>query len=38
VAPTAPVWALYPQNRHLTPRVRTFVDFLAECADAGKLA
>ena len=38
VAPTAPVWALYPQNRHLTPRVRTFVDFLAECAAAGRLA
>jgi DNA-binding transcriptional LysR family regulator len=38
VAPTAPVWALYPQNRHLTPRVRTFVDFLAQCAAAGTLA
>jgi len=22
------VWAMYPQNRHLTPRVRALVDFL----------
>jgi LysR family transcriptional regulator for bpeEF and oprC len=37
VAPTAPVWVIYPQNRHLAPRVRAFVDFLAECAEAGRL-
>ncbi|MEH6472652.1 MAG: LysR substrate-binding domain-containing protein [Halopseudomonas sp.] len=24
------IWALYPQNRHLSPRVRQLVDFLAE--------
>jgi DNA-binding transcriptional LysR family regulator len=35
VAPTAPVWVLYPQNRHLTPRVRAFVDFIVERAQAG---
>jgi len=24
------VWAVYPSNRHLTPKVKMFVDFLAE--------
>lgn len=24
------IWALYPQNRHLSPKVRMLVDFLAE--------
>ncbi|HYS14350.1 MAG TPA: LysR family transcriptional regulator [Burkholderiaceae bacterium] len=24
------VWAMYPQNRHLTPRVRALVDFLVQ--------
>jgi DNA-binding transcriptional LysR family regulator len=38
VAPTAPVWVLYPQNRHLTPRVRAFVDFVVERAQAGWVA
>ena len=28
------MWILYPQNRHLTPRVRVFVDFLVEAAEA----
>ena len=25
-----PIWVMYPQNRHLTPRVRALVDFLVE--------
>lgn len=25
-----PVWAVYPPGRHLSPKVRTFVDFLVE--------
>jgi DNA-binding transcriptional LysR family regulator len=29
------MWVMYPQNRHLTPRVRVFVDFLVEAANAG---
>lgn len=29
---------LYPHNRHATPRVRAFVDFLAEAARDGRLA
>lgn len=24
-----PIWLVYPQNRHLTPNVRAFVDFMA---------
>ncbi|KAB0520392.1 MULTISPECIES: LysR family transcriptional regulator [Pseudomonas] len=28
--PSMPVSVLYPQNRHLSPRVRVFVDWLAE--------
>lgn len=28
--PNEGVWALYPQNRHLSPKVRLMVDFLAE--------
>lgn len=31
-----PLWVLYPQNRHLTPRVRAFVDFLLEWAEAAE--
>ncbi|MBI1397229.1 MAG: LysR family transcriptional regulator [Betaproteobacteria bacterium] len=31
------LWVMYPQNRHLTPRVRAFVDFLVEMAGAGQL-
>jgi LysR family transcriptional regulator for bpeEF and oprC len=31
------MWVLYPHNRHLTPRVRAFVDFLLEAARAGRL-
>jgi LysR family transcriptional regulator, regulator for bpeEF and oprC len=30
------IWVMYPQNRHLTPRVRAFVDFLIEWAQAAK--
>jgi LysR family transcriptional regulator, regulator for bpeEF and oprC len=32
------MWVMYPQNRHLTPRVRAFVDFLVEAAAEGRLA
>ena len=32
------MWVLYPQNRHLTPRVRAFVDFLVEAAKEGRLS
>ena len=28
--PEEGIWALYPQNRHLSPKVRLLVDFLAE--------
>lgn len=28
--PTIPVWVLYPENRHLSSRVRVFADWLAE--------
>ncbi len=28
--PEEGVWALYPQNRHLSPKIRLFVDYLAE--------
>ena len=28
--PPLPLTVLYPQNRHLSPRVRVFVDWLAE--------
>jgi len=31
------MWVMYPQNRHLTPRVRAFVDFLAAAAEQGRL-
>ena len=31
------MWVMYPQNRHLTPRVRAFVDFLVEAAAEGRL-
>ena len=27
------VWAVYPHNRHLSPKVRAFVDFLVETVD-----
>lgn len=33
--PTAPVHAAYPSRRHLSAKVRAFVDFLAERATAG---
>jgi DNA-binding transcriptional LysR family regulator len=32
-----PMWVMYPQNRHLTPRVRAFVDFLVEASESGRL-
>jgi len=31
------MWVIYPQNRHLTPRVRVFVDFLLQAAREGRL-
>jgi len=31
------IWVMYPQNRHLTPRVRTFVDFLMDWAKTNRL-
>jgi LysR family transcriptional regulator for bpeEF and oprC len=37
VAEAPAMWVLYPHNRHLTPRVRAFVDFLLESARAGRL-
>jgi len=24
-----PIWLVYPQTRHLSPKVRAFVDFMA---------
>jgi LysR family transcriptional regulator, regulator for bpeEF and oprC len=27
--PVEPIWVVYPQTRHLTPKVRVFVDFIA---------
>ena len=32
------IWVMYPHNRHLTPRVRAFVDFLVEWAKQNRLA
>lgn len=29
-APDEGIWAVYPQNRHLSPKIRLLVDFLAE--------
>ena len=29
-APDGGIWALYPQNRHLSPKIRLLVDYLAE--------
>lgn len=29
-APDEGIWAIYPQNRHLSPRIRLLVDYLAE--------
>jgi LysR family transcriptional regulator for bpeEF and oprC len=31
------IWVIYPQNRHLMPRVRAFVDFLLEWAQGARL-
>lgn len=31
--PPVPVWALYPQNRHLAPRLRVFLDWLIDLFD-----
>jgi LysR family transcriptional regulator for bpeEF and oprC len=28
--PAMPIWAVYPQNRHLSPAVRVFVDWIAQ--------
>jgi len=32
------IWVMYPQNRHLTPRVRAMVDFLVEWAKPGRFS
>lgn len=32
------MWVMYPQNRHLTPRVRAFVDFLVEAGTRGRFS
>lgn len=32
------IWAMYPQNRHLTPRVRALVDFLVSWAQRNRLS
>jgi DNA-binding transcriptional LysR family regulator len=29
-APNEGIWALYPQNRHLSPKIRLLVDYLAQ--------
>ncbi len=29
--PEEAIWALYPHNRHLSPKIRLLVEFLAEC-------
>ena len=29
-APDEGIWAVYPQNRHLSPKIRLLVDYLAE--------
>jgi DNA-binding transcriptional LysR family regulator len=28
--PEEGIWAVYPQNRHLSPKIRLLVDYLAE--------
>jgi LysR family transcriptional regulator for bpeEF and oprC len=33
-----PIWLVYPQTRHLSPKVRAFVDFMAETFKAGASA
>jgi DNA-binding transcriptional LysR family regulator len=33
-----PIWLVYPQTRHLSPKVRVFVDFMAEQFKAGPTA
>ncbi|HLN37268.1 MAG TPA: LysR family transcriptional regulator [Xanthobacteraceae bacterium] len=33
-----PIWLVYPQTRHLSPKVRVFVDFMAENSKAGASA
>jgi DNA-binding transcriptional LysR family regulator len=25
-----PIWLVYPQTRHLSPKVRAFIDFMVE--------
>ncbi|WP_227685924.1 LysR family transcriptional regulator [Psychrobacter aquimaris] len=29
--PEESIWAIYPHNRHLSPKIRLLVDYLAEC-------
>ena len=29
--PVSPAWAVYPPTRHLSYRVRAFIDYLADC-------
>jgi len=35
-APPLPLTVLYPQNRHLSPRVRVFIDWLVELFAPGE--
>lgn len=34
--PLMPVSVLYPHNRHMSPRVRVFVDWLAEIFETAR--
>ena len=37
VSPSLDIWAVYPSRRHLSAKVRAFIDFLAErCRDLGE--
>lgn len=35
-SPELAVWAVYPARRHLQPKVRAFVDFLARCFESAE--
>lgn len=37
-SPPANLWIVWPKSRHMTPRVRAFVDLVLEWADAGGLS
>lgn len=36
--PPVPVYALFPERKHLSPKIRVMVDFLCECFEAAGLA